>query len=270
MRRRLAILAVVALVALAGCSAITPDDASGGDGIRDGGADGNDTPESTDVRATVETVDYPTGYDESGVVDSAAAVRAHDEAVQSAEGFRFAADVTITVPNRSGDGPDERMAFDLETVVDNEAGTEYSRAEFDGNATETYRTSDGVLYTRNEVGGDVWYRQESSGSVSEFTLSDFEAAIASVDLEPRSVETDGSTTLITYAGDEIDDPNGEFGNVDNASVELVVDTKGRIHEFAVESSAADGPDLDVSFAFEFESVTVEEPAWLDEAKEQTG
>ncbi|HMB50931.1 MAG TPA: hypothetical protein VKM69_09750, partial [Natronoarchaeum rubrum] len=85
---------------------------------------------------------------------------------------------------------------------------------------------------------------------SRLTMSQFESSLADANLSATSVSQEGSTTLITYSGD--------------AGIELVVDAEGRIHSLSIEEG-----DVRADFAFDYRSVTVEEPDWLDDAKSQT-
>lgn len=260
MRRKLAILAVLGLVVLAGCSGLP----FGGDGADDADAEDPETAEEL----TLETVEYPDGYNESGVTDTGQALGAHDDAVRDVPGLRIGVHMVAT--DEGEDGESETSELVMETTVDNEADVEYSETDMPYGTIETYQSGDDATYFRIDDGNEVTYdREDEAAEENRASVANFEEVIANVDFEAQSVEETESATLITYTGDELDDHDGEFDDVESVSVELVVDTDGRVHSLTIAYEVEDEPDYDVEFEFEYDPVTIEEPDWLDEAKEQT-
>ena len=254
MRRHIAVVAVVALVALAGCSGALVGD--------DGSDDSSGEPAQNDQAPTLESVAYPDGYDEAGVTDTQAALDSHNESVADVRDFHLSASMRTTV--ESQDGSSRSLELSLERTVDNDAGTEYSRLELSQGSSETYRTADGQTYVRISDGSNVQYDTSRPDAASTVSVANFRGVLDSAALSADSVRTEGSTTLITYTADAFED-----GQYENVAVELVVDAEGRIHSLSVSYDVPDGADVDAEFAFDYDDATVEEPDWLDEAREET-
>jgi len=237
MRRQIALVAVVALVALAGCGGVLTDG-----GASDSPDDDPANESEPDQAPTLESVAYPDGYDRDGISNASRALSTHDAAIAEAAGYELSATLRVV----SGDDTQELV---MTSTVDNEAGTEYSTLELSGSVA-VYRAADGLTYTRIDDGSNVQYETSRPDSYARLTMSQFESSLADADLSATSVSREGSTTLITYSGD--------------AGIELVVDTEGRIHSLTIEEG-----DVRADFAFDYGSVTVEEPDWLDDAKSET-
>lgn len=238
MRRQIAIVAVVALVALAGCGGVLTDD-----GATDSPDDDPANESEPDQAPTLESVAYPDGYDQEGISNASRALSTHDAAIAEAAGYELSATLRVSSGN-------ETQELVMTSTVDNEAGTEYSTLELSGSVA-VYRAADGSTYTRIDDGSNVQYATSQPESYARLTMSQFESSLADANLSATSVSQDGETTLITYSGD--------------AGIELVVDTEGRIHSLTIEEG-----DVRADFAFDYGSVTVEEPDWLDDAKSETG
>lgn len=252
MRRTVAVLAVVALVALAGCSALPV-----------GGDDASNDAESNDEAPTLESVAYPDGYDQSGVTDTQAALDSHNASTADAAGFHLSASMRATVDTSDGE---ETRTLSLERTVDNAAGTEYSRLELSQGSSETYRTADGQVYVRIDDGSNVAYDTSRPEAASTVSVANFRGVFDSAAFTADSVRTEGETTLITYTADELRDGDDA---VENVSAELVVDTEGRIHSLSISYDVTNGADIDAEFVFDYRDTTVEQPDWLDEARQQT-
>ncbi|GAA0668157.1 hypothetical protein ACFQDG_08795 [Natronoarchaeum mannanilyticum] len=237
MRRQIALVAVVALVALAGCGGVLTDG-----GATDSPDDGSANESEPDQAPTLESVAYPDGYDRDGISNASRALSTHDAAISEAAGYELSATMRV-------DSGDETQELVMTSTVDNEAGTEFSTLELSGSVA-VYRAADGSTYTRIDDGSNVQYESSQPDSYARLTMSQFESSIADANLSATSVSREGSTTLITYSGD--------------AGIELVVDTEGRIHSLTIEEG-----DVRADFAFDYGSVTVEEPDWLDKAKNET-
>ena len=241
MRRHLAIVAVVVLVALAGCSGAMPGDDSSP----------NDEPNDADQAPTLETVAYPDGYAQTGLTNASQALATHDAAIADAAGYRASASIRV-------DAGDETQELVLNSTVDNDAGTEFSRLDLAG-SVEVYRTANGSTYTRIDDGSNVQYVASRPDAYAQVSIAQFESTLSATNLTATSVSQEGSTTLLTYAGD------GSIEGSGDVSIELVVDTEGRIHSLSIDQ----GADVSADFDFEYGSVTVEQPTWLDDAKAAT-
>ncbi|WP_238478517.1 DUF7537 family lipoprotein [Natranaeroarchaeum sulfidigenes] len=246
MHRRRLLLAGGGLAALAGCSGQSGDD-------------GNGEEENGD-----EEIDptYPAGFDENGVTDADEALSGHETAIadRSVEGQTT---IELTIPAED-DGEDRIQQLSLMTQADG-TGTEFSRIELTESIAETYRSGDGTVYTRIDDGENVQYEAEEIETPEAVSLGTFGPALAAADLALDDVSDDDPRRL-TYSGSGVLDEDTTFGDVEDVETRIVVDEEGAIHSFGVSYTVPDGADVEASFEFTYDDVTVDEPDWLDEAR----
>lgn len=255
MRRHYTVLGVVLLVLLAGCSGVpfAGDDTDGE--IANGAENGFEDENGGDDLV------YPSGYEESGVTDVDAALSVHESAVAERSELHLESSIQLTIPDENGEEAVQELT--LETSVD-ESGAERSRIELTDTTAETYRSADGSVYTRIDDGENVQYDEEVT-EPDVVSIEAFEEALTATDLTLEDV-SDGDPVLLTYTGSGTLDGDTEFGDVEDVETEIVVDADGAIHSYHVSYTVPDGADVEATFEFEYEDVTVDEPDWLDEAR----
>lgn len=256
MDRRVSVAVVVlAVVLLAGCSAIL-----GGD-VGDGGAD------------EPAEFDYPEGYSADGIDDGERAVETYEAALF--EAGNYTGEYTYFVVT---DGTLTSIGVDY--VVDFEAEHGLQRVIVDAPDTHTMTESyyeEGKLYQRSVDADD-----ESTVTVSEepFARTDLTAAEA---VEPLLSNATGYNVSISevdgvrVARYETDDVTGagQFLGVEDTEIvssfeaNITVDQRGlvRTAEYSI-TYVFQGEDRSVSMTFEVTDVgetTVERPEWADEA-----
>lgn len=255
MRRHFAVLGVVFLVVLAGCSGLPMGD------------DGADAPlNDTEGDAPTDELTYPAGYDESGVANASEVLATHDAAIADRP-TQAQTTIRLTIPGEN-DGEEDVQQLSMETQTDG-TGTEYARIELTESVAETYRSGDGVVYTRIDDGENVQYTADDVETPDALSPSTFGEALAVADLSLDNVSEDEPRRL-TYSGSGVLDEETSFGDVEDVETEVVVDEDGAIHSFSVSYTVPDGADVEASFEFEYDDVTVEEPDWLDEAAQTAG
>ncbi|MCL9812096.1 DUF7537 family lipoprotein [Natranaeroarchaeum aerophilus] len=251
MHRRRVLLGMGSLVALAGCNGQSGDD-------------GNGEEEDGDEKNGEEEIDptYPAGFDEYGVTDADEALAGHEAAIADRP-VHGQTTIELTIP--TDDGEDRVQQLSLTTRADG-AGTEYSRIDLTESTAETYRDGDGLVYTRIDDGENVQYEADEIETPEAVSLGTFGPALAAADLELEDVSDDDPRRL-TYSGSGVLDENTTFGDVEDVETQIVVDEEGAFHSFSVSYTVPDGADVEASFEFTYDDVTVEEPDWLDEARE---
>lgn len=258
MRRHILVAVVFSVLVLtAGCSGILQ---------------GEDTsPATSDDSATpdAEFEEYPTGFSDDGITDAEAAVGAHKSATLARSSWT----VSYTTVAES----DERTQTVTQSRQVNHA---------DSTELETVNSSFGTqeFYT---VGSEGWSRQtannetryttiqqgyNSSDAVQARMLTEF---LGNVTYTQADVAEREGMSYATYTATDIPEGSTFAGtnesSLENLSSQVVVAEDGRITEFSFSATAVskDQPDSDVTIELRFSeygTTTVEEPDWLDEAK----
>lgn len=250
MHRRRVLLGVGGLAALAGCNEQPAGD--------DGNGETSEPEDSEEIDPT-----YPAGFDENGVTDADEALAGHAAAVADRP-VQGQTTIELTIPAED-DGEDRVQRLSLTTRADG-TGSEYSRIELTESTAETYRSGDGLVYTRIDDGENVQYESEEIETPEAVSLDTFGPALAAADLELEDVSNHEPRRL-TYSGTGVLDEDTTFGDVEDVETRIVVDEGGAIHSFGVAYTVPDGANVEASFEFAYDDVTVEEPDWLDEARE---
>lgn len=256
--RRDAVLAIglVALVALAGCSALD------GSASTPGANDGSPTPEPF------------VGPDES--VGGSELADQHERQLRSSDDFTVRTNLTFSSSSNVATEITELRANPDEGVY-----WEYTDG-FD--PVERYRYTDGDETLVRVVGDSTTYDAASEpydGGVEPVALNDSLHASTieqlfdgEVDLENRGTTTHDGVTTTEFAAagaDSWNPPNYDTSDVTEFDVRVLVDRNGvvRLLEYrVVEESGGESTVLEVTVAVsDVGSTDVTEPDWLDEARD---
>ncbi|WP_132058169.1 DUF7537 family lipoprotein [Halorussus amylolyticus] len=251
-RNALLLLAVSALVVLAGCTGALPG--------------GTDEP-------TTDDMEYPDGVSETGT-NLTALTQAHADALDESS---FTLGVDSTQNTSMGN-----QSVAMTAAVSDDREQMRANVSAAGQQSEMYLTEN-TQYTRISAGGQTQYdASERTSDGAQFVPQSYSGATyvdqfggeTAANFTPTDVrEIDGTTLIVLEAdGSNVSAPEGASFADYNAT--MLVDEQGVIHSFEVSlESEQNGASANVSFAMNVSDVnetTVEEPSWLDEAKNQTG
>lgn len=264
-RGTILVVALAALVLLAGCAALVGDDGDVGDGADAGAAD-------VDVQVDVDSFDYPAGYDAGGVDDGDRALETYESALLEAGTFEGAYRYVANTE-------DGETAVTVEYAVDfdEEAALQHVAIESpDGNGTTDAYYADGRLYQRSSFGDvqsdvaveDEPFPDEGLTAAEAITplltnATGYDVTVDELDGEPVAVfETDdlaGGEALLGVEAAE---------NVTNFEARFVVDEQGVVRESTYTVTYDyDGEERIAELSFEVSALggpTVERPDWADE------
>ncbi len=250
--RCLLAVGVVVLVFSAGC----------------GGFSGTGTPTPTTTATAVdEGVTFPTGFDEEGVTDGAAALNGHTNVLLSQGNFTFVfvseseaggTTTNTTLVNRID--TKQRTAFrtinrpDVVATQYVAGGTAYTRIEPRDNRAVQYRSTD--------------ERVNPEGSTARALVGGLMGGVAWEN--PEQVTLDGEQA-VRYEADELTNASAvldvEADAVESFEATLIVSTSGVIREVSYTATYTDdGSEVTDRVTVRFEAVgttDVEEPAWVD-------
>lgn len=275
MDRRVALtVAVVVLVATAGCSALpmwdddtgatagtptpteAPDDVEAADDVpeADADADHGDGPDVT----------YPDGYGPHGVEEPDTASSNHVSAMLEYDSYIFGYDSLI----RDGDA---ETTTTIQLLVDQRGETAMVLQDAGQGAQATYYEDD-TAYTREETGESVEYdSNESAYSMSDFTGAQFVGPLlANAEFGSAEVFDTDAGMFYRYTSEEVHTPEGilrsqvEDDRIDRFEVTIVVDENGAVRRavYVVEADV----DLTVNMGVsEVGSLDLDRPEWFDEA-----
>jgi len=249
MRRQVAALLVVALVAVAGCAGGTGPAADGD------GSSGNQI--------------YETPLDAEAVADD------HVDALRDAGSYTIESDATQTMA-----GQNQTVETSGEVRGDIDSGAVFSRTETSQRTIELYADGDGTAYQRFVVGNQTQYQEVSgqAGNATEYARTTVSSFVGLFDFSYAGTEdVDGETVHVYEAegADSLNTSSPAFGqlnesNVDEASATL------HVREDGVVTMA--GYDVTVTVQDRTQSVNttqrftaigetdVAEPDWLSEAQ----
>ncbi|WP_135823398.1 DUF7537 family lipoprotein [Halorussus ruber] len=268
-RRALQLVAVCCLVALAGCSGAL----TGGGNTTNPTSAANAT-NATDAGSgpTLDDVSNPPGVSANGT-DLAELSSAHAAALNGSS-FTLAFDVSqnSSASNRSM-GATAAVGPDRRNVHVTVSGANQSM--------ETYATAE-KRYLRVATGDRVDYRAANrtndkpkllSSTYTGTTYLDRFAGQVSANFTPTGVrQVDGETLVVLRAnGSDVSAP-GET-NVTDYNATILVDEQGVVHRFEASARTERGDKWVRNAATmtisDVNETTVGEPAWLDEARNQT-
>lgn len=281
MKRPVALLAVVVLVSLAGCSALPVWDEGGPDATPDpDGSTPAPTATPTPTGGSSDSVpsadpdadpgegpadaDYPDGYGPSGVTDAGTAVTTHIDALAGYEGYIFSYDSLI-------EEGDANTTFTYQQIVDRADERAYVIQDT-GEASQVSYFEDDRVYIRVESGGEVRYNDSDRAyNMSEFSGIQFVGPLlANVEYGDATVHDTEEGTFYSYASENVTNPGAilrsdvDRSEIDSFETSIVIDERGTIRRaaFIVESDRT----VSVQMGFgELNSTTVQRPDWFEQA-----
>lgn len=260
-RTQLLTVLTVVLVLLAGCSSITGDDPA-------------QTP-----KPTLDTVTYPAGVNETGIINSSKLIRAHSEALAN-ESVTFELST-----NSSQSGSTANTQRHLELNMEDDPDADRTRVVLNNSgATVAMYATDERTYVKQKIGTNTAYKVSNSTDSSRYSLANrdwasmLQGTFSYASFEPHDVVVRNGTTLIKLKLTGID-PSSEL-NQENASVTtdgtVLVDQQGVIHHSEIEI-VVENEERNSTISYRSTadlrnvgSTNVEEPAWLDEAESSSG
>lgn len=260
MRRTTATLAVAALLVLAGCSA------GGGPGTTTGPA-GDTTGDGT----TGEPL-----YDQP--LDASAVADAHLQSLRGAGSYTVESNATLERSSRNS-------TTDSRTVVrgDLESGAVYTRTGANQRSTERFAFANGTAYQRFDTGSDVQYRNVTGRvrPASEYARVTVETFVGLFDFSYAGTTTVDGRTVHVYEAAGASAVNSSAptwgslneSDIDAASATLHVREDGVVTRLGYDVTVTvDGTQQRVVTTQRFTAVgttTVEPPAWIPEARQNT-
>lgn len=257
-RKALLLFAVSCLVVLAGCSgALT-------------GSSGADEP-------TLEDASYPAGVSDDGT--NLSALSATHAAELNGSSFTLDVDVTQNASTGNQSMTNRSMAMhaavgpDRDNVRVNVSGASQSMSAYTTAEKRYLRmaTDSGVVYRATERSPDAVKLVSSSYSGTSYF--DRFGTQAGANFTPTGVREVNGTTLIVLEADGSNVSVEGGANVTHYDATILVDEQGVVHRFETTvESERDGTTVRISFTMTISDVNgtaVEEPPWLDEARNRT-
>lgn len=267
-RRTIGVLAVVALVAVAGCSGLTgSDDPTDAMPDTDSQTDTRTSSESTtDEQPSLADVSYPAGASESGFDNASAVATGHADALTES-GYA----VSLSQQSVEGDQSSE-LHYDVRS--DPEAKrmlgtleTSSYRNQWYGNETHRHAnvTSNGessLQVRERSTDFSETHRQETLSPTVQSVLASGNYTATDV------VERDGETA-VRYELQEYNASDNANFETESATGSVLVGESGVVYEAAlVVNGTSDGSDVSLELTYEVTEtgdVTVERPDWADDA-----
>lgn len=261
MRKQIAAIAVAALLVFAGCSA-------GGDGGATT-APGTDAP--TDGTTTESGSDGGAPVYESPL-DATTVAQNHDTVLRDAGTFTL-----VSTSNQSQGGQSLGVTSSVAANVD--SGEVYSEQNANDRVVEVYSYGNGTAYQRLELSsGETQYtvppQPPNASQIAGGQLQSFVSAFA---LDHAGSETvDGASTDV-YEASGVEDvnesafPQLDVENVSSADASVYVTEDGLVKQFGYSLTVAtENGEATIAVQQQYTEVgstTVEQPPWLDEARE---
>ena len=239
-KRFVGAIAIVVLVLLAGCA----------------GAGGG---------PTVDSVDYPPGYDRSGVTNTSTAIETHAAALN--EPYR----ITFQM-EQIGDRGAVRTTGTIRAIPDDRRAI-ISVEQTVGGQTNTkneYHTANRTYWQTVESGT---FRYGSAKATDRSPIyadrEEFHSMLGSIALNATDVRTTSESTAVRYRVEDVA-PTRMHTEIENESGTVTVGTDGQIRSMNVTfDQYISGVHRDVEFTYTTNetNVTVERPSWTDKANE---
>lgn len=259
--KTIAIGLVVAMVALAGCGGVLGGD-SGGDGEETLANDtvGNETA----ANGSGGDAAYPPGVSASGLQDAAALAAAHNESL-SGEAYRL----NVTQRQRVEQSGQNVTSAARRTIRTDGEGSFLIDAT-SPRVNQTVWGNQSTAVSRLQSGNDTSYRRMDPASLRQ-QLSGHVLLQGYLEGGNYTVEStsDGQVTLVADEWDGSDSVPVNAENVSAYQSTVVVGEDGRVREMTVHlESTRRNASMAVDVEFRLDAggdVTVERPAWVDEA-----
>lgn len=269
-RRVVATLAVVLLTCIAGCSALPVFDGPGESATPtatqsptgDNGGPGTPT-------ATASPLEFPAGYDATGVSNASRAVAAHESALAGYDSYRYRFDVGV------GEGNETTDAFVYLLRVDH-ADRRALQIRDDGEVSRAQYFEGNRLYLKLDVRGDVSYNATDHEYVrEEFSGIQFIAPLFEhVEYAGADVRETDNGTFYRYRSERVTDPaailpaNTTSESIDSFDVTLVVHEDGAVRGASYRVVTEQGTHLTALVTVDrIDATDVDRPDWYDEAAE---
>jgi hypothetical protein len=231
------------------------------------------TPTATPGATATPRQSYPPGYGEGGVTDADAATAAHADALATGDGF--VAGFNGTLLNASN----EVYTVTWTQAVETDSREVYGRQIRDrATATSEYLVNDTLYVRYDPPDGDTHYdSREVRYDLRNFTGGGVvRTALVQVTYGDAEVLRENKTTFDRYDGISFEDPTALFGgdlnrdDVSDFEAVVVVDEGGVVRGLRYAATVRhDGDSSRLLVAFSvggLEGTTVEEPRWVDEAR----
>jgi hypothetical protein len=262
MRKQIAAIAVASLLIFAGCSA-------GGDGGTTTAA-----PETTTAPGdtTPETDDEPI-YESP--LDAATVADNHESAISDAGTF------TLESTSNQSQG-DQSFSVTSSVAADLSSGEYFSEQNASNRLVQTYGYGNGTAYQRLQFSGETQYMiPQQSPNASQLASGDLKSFVNAFEFEHAGTESvDGTTTHVYEASgfESLNQSAPGFGDLDEENVTSIdarvyVTGDGLVKQFEY-GLTVDTEQGEASIAIEQRyvevgSTNVEQPPWLDDARENT-
>jgi hypothetical protein len=262
MRKQIAAIAVASLLIFAGCSA-------GGDGGTTTAA-----PETTTAPGdtTTETDDEPI-YESP--LDAATVADNHESAISDAGTF------TLESTSNQSQG-DQSFSVTSSVAADLSSGEYFSEQNASNRLVQTYGYGNGTAYQRLQFSGETQYMiPQQSPNASQLARGDLRSFVNAFEFEHVGSESVDGTPTDVYEASGFESLNQSapgFGDLDEENVTSIdarvyVAEDGLVKQFEY-GLTVDTEEGEASIAIEQRyvdvgSTTVQQPPWLDEARENT-
>lgn len=248
--RALQLVVLGCLVGLAGCTGGLPG--------------GGDDP-------TLDDVSYPEGVTDNGTNVTALA-ETHSDALEN-RSFALAVETTV-----NGSATNQSVAMDVAVGLDRDEG--YANTTTGDRRMATYLASE-TRYTRIGTEEGPQYRAtERTPTALQFVPASFSGAnylgrfLGVADLAPTGVRVVDGTTLVVREADGSNATAASPANLTDYDATVPVDERGVVHSVTAAAAGSNGGETArTRFSMNVSDVgetTVEEPPWLDEARNRTG
>lgn len=265
MRKQMAAIAVAALLVFAGCSA---------------GGDGDATtapPETTDVPADATTATDSGGDSPiyESPLDATTVAENHESAIRDAGTF------TLASTSNQSQGEQSRTV-DSTVSVDLSSGEYFSQRDAGAQVVETYAYGNGTTYQRLSFENQSRYSiPQRTTNTSQLASGDIGSFVDAFQFDHVSTESVEDTETDVYEASGFEDLNQSadgFGGLDEENVTSIdarvyVADSGLVKQFEYSLVIQTGNgEASISIQQRYTdigSTTVEQPPWLDEARENT-
>lgn len=260
--RRLSVACLVLVVGLAGCSGISP-------------FSGNQSETATDTH----DISYPDGYDESGITDPETAVEEYESVINNSDSYGVNIDVSaeISVFNASvnvtvkENNTEDRLLLSTNTKAENKLITKSSKYN-----------SDNMTYKMEKEEGESTQYEAHPGLTSSGTIFGERFVsmwLTNATLDAATRDTHNGEQVFRYNVTDADAAEpfviglDEDPTLNDLNGTLTVDENGVVRSFSytINYTTADGTDKTLSADYrmaDLNSTTVEEPTWVETAREQ--
>lgn len=264
MRKQIAAIGVAVLLVFAGCSA-------GGDG---GGTTAAPETTGTAPGDTTTATDTEPVYDSP--LDAATVAENHESAIRDAGTFTLVSTSNQTQGDQSF-GVTSSIAADLET------GEYFSRQNANSRIVETYGFGNGTAYQRLELSENEtrYVVPQQSTNTSQLATGNIRSFVNAFAFDHVGTESVDDTSTHVYEASGFEDLNQSASGFGDLSEENVTSIDARVYvtddglvkqfEYSVSVSTENGEaTVGVQQRYtDVGSTTVEQPSWLDEARENT-